>query len=93
MKLALVMASASFLPHEKISIRKKVIDDKNFEKYLKSDFKLNGSRYRSRSRYYDLFQKFMKEQNTIFVSMLNTRHVTCKFAIIQPKKIKRLLNS
>ena len=87
MKLALVMASASFLPHEKISIRKKVLDDQKFERYLKSDVKLNGSRYRSRFRFYDLFQKFMKEHNRIFVSMLNTRYyVTCEFAIIQPKK-------
>ena len=31
MKLALVMASASFLPHEKMSIREKVLDDQKFE--------------------------------------------------------------
>ena len=81
------MASASFLPHEKISIRKKVLDDQKFEWYLKSDVELNGSRYRLRLTYYDLLlQKFMKEHNTIFVSMLNTRYVTCKIAIIQPKK-------
>ena len=31
LKLALVMVSASFLPHEKISIRKKVLDDQKVE--------------------------------------------------------------
>ena len=30
-KLALVMASASFLPHEKISIKRKVLEDRKFE--------------------------------------------------------------
>ena len=31
MKLAIVMASTSFLPHQKISIRTTVIDDQNFK--------------------------------------------------------------
>ena len=75
MKLVLVMASASFLPHEKISIRKEVLDDQKFECHLKSDVKLNGSQYRSRLRCYDPFQKFIKVHNTIFVSMLNTRYM------------------
>ena len=36
------MASASFLPDQKMSIRTKVIDDQKFEEYLNSDIKLNG---------------------------------------------------
>ena len=65
MKLAIVMASTSFLPHQKISIRTTVIDDKKFGEYLKSDVKLNGNLYRLRLS--NKIINFMKEHNMNFV--------------------------
>ena len=61
------MALASFLPHQKISIRTKVTDDQKFEEYLKSDVKSNGNLYRLRLSFKII--NFMKEQSMNFVSM------------------------
>ena len=94
MKVALVMASASFLPHEKISIREKVLDDQKFESYL--NVKLNGSRYRSRLRYYDLFHCPKIYEGAQYDVCKHVEHQICNLKIRNnkaEKTFKRLLNS